>query len=443
MRNLLIAALMFSLLVVPSFIYPAPSEPSINHHPLSRTLKYYEPTVTRVSSDEGFLNFSSYHVHFYVIGSGNESMLFLPGFGRTAEETKEFLLKYAEEIPLTVYIIDPPGMGESNGPVQNQYALTGNGSVESVYFRRYARYGYEFAKYFNVTYVAGASLGGITTFILGYFLDDVKAIVPIMSAGYREFSMSRGEAINRFIRDPEAHRVVEEFDPAVFAPYIKVPVYMIVGAEDEVFDPYTFYRTYRNLPSPKHIIVIPGIGHGGHKEYVEAFLARYYAMNGETSVKKSETFYIGGIHEITSSIPYGSGLKIITLYNEHGPFSSYVEEYTNRGAIAGYLIVLLLSLGMLYHLGERRIFVYASAFSFLPRAYSPHRFAIISMPTMPLLFVLSALLLLLMLKKPLLAIVAYVPRIILGDLLQILVLPGPFLCLMMALGIYEYFYNKK
>jgi len=441
MRGLLIGALLFVLLITPSLLYPNPSPPDIQHHPIRRSLEYIEPTISRINEEEGFLNFSSYHVHFYVIGSG-ERVLFLPGYGRTAKRTLEAFQANLENVPFQLIIIDPPGMGLSNGPRQDQYALTGNGSVKSVYFRRYTRFAYEAAKAFNVSIISGASLGGITTFLLANFVD-VRYAIPVMSAGYREFSMHRGDAINRFIRDPEAKRVIDEFDPAVFAPYLKVPIYMIVGDEDEVFDVYAFLRTFQALRTEKHIVMLPNTAHGPYKSYFEALKGVYAAINGDNSRVTEETFYVGSLYSYTSRLPVSAfGLKITTFYNHSGPFESVIEEYFNAPLLLAYLAILAITLRFLRHVGERRLYVYSGLFSFIPRVRSPKRFAIITIPPLPRFFFLSALLLLLTLRKRRLTFTAFFPRIVISSIYSARVFPV-YLALFRALAIYEEAVKRK
>ena len=114
--------------------------------------------------------------------------------------------------------------------------------------------------------VKGESQGGFLALATAALSPDIKAAAvyhPAMAdmEGYKHGRA--GGWPHRLRTDTVAshRRTLAYYDAANFAPMVKVPVYFVVGFNDNVVPPTTSFATYNSIKSPKQLTTIPVAEH--------------------------------------------------------------------------------------------------------------------------------------------------------------------------------------
>lgn len=129
----------------------------------------------------------------------------------------------------------------------------------------------------------GGSQGGATALAMAYLNKNITCVaanIPAM-CDHHAWKAGRLESwpkIRTKLKGKgKSDDTIAYFDAAFFASSIKVPVFIGLGYVDVTTPPATVYAAYNNLPGPKEIMPLYGIGHAGTAELFKkanAFLSR-------------------------------------------------------------------------------------------------------------------------------------------------------------------------
>lgn len=203
------------------------------------------------------------------------AILLLHGTGGEAGDMLSYGMTFAEK-GYVILAMDSPGCGNSTGPECNgTYFLDfSNGPYSSYYYNNVIAASRALTVMASLPFVnasamgaSGASMGGLTTFLLSAIDDRVVASVPIVAAGYLDESMNRGSFINFLMptttasNDPAVEKFVSYFDPRGYAANLTSPTLMLIGTHDEFFFLDSVAKTYAILAEPKALDLAPNQGH--------------------------------------------------------------------------------------------------------------------------------------------------------------------------------------
>lgn len=141
--------------------------------------------------------------------------------------------------------------------------------------------------------VAGASFGGLTTFLVNGVDDRVDTAVAEIAAGDLTTSLKEPSAglrnlllgaTGRAWDDPDVQTALTKIDPIHYAPSQQSPILMLVSAHDPLFVPATYQTTFEAIAAPDkrlHISLVegkpPGAGHtyADSDQQIRAWLAAH------------------------------------------------------------------------------------------------------------------------------------------------------------------------
>jgi dienelactone hydrolase len=181
--------------------------------------------------------------------------------------------------------MDSPGCGNSSGPICSGANIMNfsDGPYSSYYYHNVIAASRALTVMASLPFVngsamgaSGASMGGLTTFLLSAVDGRVKAGAPVVAAGYLDESMMRGSLINFIIpkeisiNDPKVKEFVSYFDPRGYAANMTVPTLMLVGTHDEFFFLDSVNKTFGLLATPKGLDLAPNQGHSFAQGWVES-----------------------------------------------------------------------------------------------------------------------------------------------------------------------------
>jgi cephalosporin-C deacetylase-like acetyl esterase len=181
--------------------------------------------------------------------------------------------------------MDSPGCGNSSGPkcIGANFIDFTDGPYSSYYYHNVIAASRAITMMAYLPFVngsamgaSGASMGGLTTFLLSAVDGRVKAGAPVVAAGYLDESMMRGSLINFIMpkeismNDPKVKEFVSYFDPRGYVSNMTVPTLMLVGTHDEFFFLDSVNKTFGLLATPKGLDLAPNQGHSFTLGWVES-----------------------------------------------------------------------------------------------------------------------------------------------------------------------------
>jgi cephalosporin-C deacetylase-like acetyl esterase len=226
-------------------------------------------------------------------------VLLLHGTNGSAEE----MLGYGEQLASNGYAVlamDSPGCGNSTGPkcTDANNVDFSNGPYSSYYYQNViaaSRAITVLAQLNDVNgsaiAVTGASMGGVTTFLISAIDNRVKVAIPVVAAGYFDDIIQEGSFANFVIplnvstSDPRVKDFGMYFDCRAYAEELKVPTLMLIGTNDEFFFLEAVNKTYSIIPSEKALNLIPNLGHAFAEDWINStvlWLDHYLKGTGQT-----------------------------------------------------------------------------------------------------------------------------------------------------------------
>lgn len=114
------------------------------------------------------------------------------------------------------------------------------------------------------TAVAGISWGGYLTCIVAGVDARFKAAMPFYGCGFlSENSVWKEQGIFDKLTNEQTMRWNSLWDPSVYAPKIKIPLFCVTGANDFAYPVESFSKTYALPQGDRRFRITPEMGHGG------------------------------------------------------------------------------------------------------------------------------------------------------------------------------------
>ncbi len=181
--------------------------------------------------------------------------------------------------------------------------------------------------------VAGASMGGVETYIVAAVDPRVKVAIPIVASGnYRDLIMS-GSLANQMVpktfdvRTEFANSMVKYFDVYFYASKINKPILVLASTNDEFFTLHAINDTFTAIPYPGKIMnLAPNWSHS--KAYPGWIMTAILWLNG--------VFENGGA-VLSPKVDYA--VKLWTLEVEGKPIEGYNLSVVWRTSIPGSIWV--------------------------------------------------------------------------------------------------------
>ncbi len=302
--------------------------------PLDAEVAYIgENTVDGVPLEQYNITFNSHYfngsiitIHAVVVKPSAESqglpgILVMHGTGGSYSQMLPFGLQVASK-GYAVMMMDSPGCGQSTGPGSSPENTVNfsEGPYSAYYYHNVLAASRAITVLSSLPYVngsaiaaSGASMGGVTTFILAAVDDRVRAAIPVVASGYFDEIAQEGSLANFIIpqgvkaSDPEALDLIRYFDCRAYAQQLEVPTLMLVGTNDEFFFLEAVNKTYSLIPSEKAIALAPNHGHfsvaDGWISSAVAWLDQNLKGRGELPTPPTPTAEV---------INFYTGLRVVT-----------------------------------------------------------------------------------------------------------------------------------
>jgi len=114
------------------------------------------------------------------------------------------------------------------------------------------------------TAVAGISWGGYLTCIVAGVDPRFKAAMPFYGCGFvSENSVWKEQGIFDKLTGEQTMRWNSLWDPSIYAPKIKIPIFCVTGANDFAYPMESFSKTYALPQGERRFRITPDMGHGG------------------------------------------------------------------------------------------------------------------------------------------------------------------------------------
>jgi cephalosporin-C deacetylase-like acetyl esterase len=212
------------------------------------------------------------------------AILLLHGTGGKASDMLNYSMIFAEK-GYVIMAMDSPGCGNSTGPECNgtYFVDFSDGPYSSYYYHNVIAASRALTVMADLPFVntsamgvSGASMGGLTTFLLSAVDGRVIASVPIVAAGYLDESQMRGSFINFIMpaqtstNDAKVKEFVSYFDPRGYVANLTSPTLMLIGTHDEFFFLDSVNKTYAILAEPKGLDLAPNQGHSFTAGWVDS-----------------------------------------------------------------------------------------------------------------------------------------------------------------------------
>ena len=169
--------------------------------------------------------------------------------------------------------------------------------------------------------VLGASQGGIVSIYLAAKDSRVRAALPIIPGGNLEeayWAPSLAHLLlpkESSLADPRLAAFRRHYDPLGYASLITPPVLFMAGTVDEFFPIWGVMETYRAIPAPKWLSLVPNHGHAGYDGWIptaKRFLA--WAFDGGTPLPDPAILEVksdlAGVH-VTASASGSSEVVLV------------------------------------------------------------------------------------------------------------------------------------
>ena len=180
--------------------------------------------------------------------SSNEAVPVLIYFGGNGEDVVTMLPKLEKFGAASIYAFNYRGYGNSEGKA----------TQESLFEDALAIYDYISAQHSHNAriVIVGRSLG---TAVAGYLATqrDIHGLIlltPLSSA------IANGQRMLPFL--PVKYLISHPFDLTSMAKDFSCPVLVLIAEADTVIPPSDSQQTYDAITSPKHLVRLPGVGHG-------------------------------------------------------------------------------------------------------------------------------------------------------------------------------------
>ncbi len=212
------------------------------------------------------------------------AILLLHGTGGNAGDMLEYGMIFAEK-GYVIMAMDSPGCGNSTGPACNGTNIVdfSDGPYSSYCYNNVIAASRALTVMADLPFtnasamgVSGASMGGLTTFLLSAIDDRVAASAPIAAAGYLDESLLRGSFISFIMpatvssNDPKVKEFVSYFDPRAYLANLTSPTLMLIGTHDQFFFLDSVTKTYALLAAPKGIDLAPNHGHSCSPGWIDS-----------------------------------------------------------------------------------------------------------------------------------------------------------------------------
>ena len=268
------------------------------------------------------------------------SVLFLHGYGEDYQDYIQVLRQIASD-GFVVMAIDHPGAGNSTGyprlgPRTFLNVTTGPSDASlyhSVWAAARAVTLLETLSMVdtNATVVAGASMGGLVTYIVSAVDSRIDGTIPIISGGNLLNAITSGSLINSVIEpsysvgSEELQNIVRWFDPLGYAPSLSKPVLMMFGTDDQFFPLVSLMDTVDVIQADLTLSIIPNWGHMFHPSWgpqIASWMASTYNDNSslsepDVSYSPQLTILGGGVH-VTAEVSGQAGVLVCWRSTEPG-----------------------------------------------------------------------------------------------------------------------------
>jgi cephalosporin-C deacetylase-like acetyl esterase len=259
---------------------------TINYPPLNTSLSYIgNRTVgeTTIDTYDVFFNSHTFNgstirIHAVLLippGTDLPAILLLHGTGGSAEDMLPIGLESASR-GYAVFAMDSPGCGNSTGPTSSPENTVNfeDGPYSAYYYQNVVAASRAITVLTTLPFVngssiavCGASMGGVTTFILSAVDSRLKVAIPVVASGYFDDVAQRGSFANFIvpssmnITDPDGLALIRYFDCRAYAANLSIPTLMLIGTHDEFFFLDAVNKTYALIPSDKALNLAPNHGH--------------------------------------------------------------------------------------------------------------------------------------------------------------------------------------
>jgi len=244
----------------------------------NRTIRGTPLDMYGVFFNSHIFNGSTIRIHAVLLrppGTDLPAVLLLHGTGGSAEDMLPLALELASR-GYTVMAMDSPGLGDSTGPTSSPANIVNfkDGPYSAYYYQNVVAASRAITVLTTLPYVngsaiavSGASMGGVTTFIVSAVDSRVKVAVPVVASGYFDDIVQKGGFAGFIvpssmkITDPDGLALIRYFDCRAYAQRLNIPTLMLIGTHDEYFLLDAINKTYAMIPSQKAINLAPNHGH--------------------------------------------------------------------------------------------------------------------------------------------------------------------------------------